>query len=70
MDFSEYLSHNDELYASPSDPYWPPFEASTEIEPHIGLGAWVDITLRASYLLTIIFQNGSGSSVAEDLVKW
>jgi len=39
MDFDEYLSHNEELYTSPSDPYWLPFEASTEIGPQIDLGA-------------------------------
>ena len=38
MDFDEYLLPNEELYASPSDPYWPPFEALTEIGPQTNLG--------------------------------
>ncbi len=29
----EYISHSEDLYTSPNDPYWPPCEGSTEIEP-------------------------------------
>ena len=39
MDITEYLSHNEELFSTPNNPYWPPFEAHTEIGPHVGLGA-------------------------------
>jgi hypothetical protein len=37
MNTNEYLSPNEELFAAPNDPYWPPFETLAEIGPEAGL---------------------------------
>jgi hypothetical protein len=39
MNIDEYLSHNEELFATPSDMYWSPLETLAEFGPDGGLGA-------------------------------
>ena len=34
----EYISTSENLYTTPSDPYWRPYEGSTDIGPQVGLG--------------------------------